>query len=201
MVHGMVAPVSEPIVFQGAVEGLRRAFGARLTPQVAEQLRAIGINFDKLQAAYPVGAWFKALEIAATALASGLPLEARFRAVGRMFILGYVETPMGFAVATACKVIGVKRTMLRMGRNFSTASNYMEVEGRDVGPKEVQLRCFVKDGAYSEALHDERGAAALAGYRQGVLEGVLEVLKVPGTVEVMSGDVARHDFTFRVTWP
>ncbi len=197
----MAASASEPIVFQGAVEGLRRAFGTQLTPQVNEQLRAIGINFDKVQAAYPVGAWFKALEIAAAALAAEQPLEQRFRFVGRSFILGYVETPMGFAVATACKVIGVKRTMLRMGRNFSTASNYMEVEGRDIGPKEVQLRCFVKDGAYSEALHDEKGAAALAGYRQGVLEGVLAVLKVPGQVEVMSGDVAAHDFTFRITWP
>ena len=88
-----------------------------------------------------------------------------------------------------------------MSSRMSSSRLSLGAMGRDVGPKEVQLRCFVKDGAYSEALHDERGAAALAGYRQGVLEGVLEVLKVPGTVEVMSGDVARHDFTFRVTWP
>ena len=50
-------------------------------------------------------------------------------------------------------------------------------------------------------LEPEKGASALAGYRQGILEGVMEVLKVPGKIEVMSGDVARHDFTFRVTWP
>jgi uncharacterized protein (TIGR02265 family) len=197
----MAAPATEPIVFQGAIEGLRRAFGAQLTPQISEQLRGIGINFDKLQPAYPVGAWFKAIDIAADALAKSQPLEARFRYVGRAFILGYVETPLGIAVAAACKIIGVKRTMLRMGRNFSTANNYMEVEGRDVGPKEVQLRCSVKDGAYSEALNDEKGAVALSGYRQGVLEGVLAVLKVPGKVEVMSSNAAAHDFTFRITWP
>lgn len=197
----MAAPVSEPIVFQGAVEGLRRAFGARLTPEVAARLRAIGVDFNKLVPAYPVGVWFKALEIAASALAAEKPVDERFRAVGRAFLLGYVETPMGFAVAAACRVLGVKRTMLRMGRNFSTASNYMEVEGREISPKEVKLRCFVKDGAFSEALHDEQGAIALAGYRQGVLEGVLEVLKVPGTIEVLSGDRKLHDFTFRITWP
>lgn len=154
-----------------------------------------------MQAAYPVGVWFRALDIAANALAGDQPVSERFRAVGRAFLLGYVETPMGFAVATACKLLGMKRTMLRMGRNFSTASNYMEVEGREVSPKEVQLRCSVKDGAFSEALHDEQGATALAGYRQGVLEGVMEVLGVKGKIEVMSGDVARHDFTFRITWP
>lgn len=139
-----------------------------------------------------------------TAAAPGVTFEQRDLATqlpARAFLLGYVETPMGFAVAAACRVLGVKRTMLRMGRNFSTASNYMEVEGREISPKEVKLRCFVKDGAFSEALNDEQGAIALAGYRQGVLEGVLAVLKVPGTIEVLSGDRKLHDFTFRITWP
>lgn len=197
----MANPQSEPIVFQGALDGLRRALGSRLSPQVVSELHAVGIDFERLRPAYPVGDWYKALSIAANAIAGDLPVEERFRAVGRAFVQGYVETPMGFAVAAACKVIGVKRTMLRMGRNFATANNYMEVEGRDVGPKEVQLRCSVKDGAYSDALSDEAGARALSGYRQGFLEGVLTVLKVPGKIEVMSADVGRHDFTFRVTWP
>jgi uncharacterized protein (TIGR02265 family) len=196
----MAALASEPIVFQGALDGLRRALGSSLSPQVVGELRAIGIDFDKLRPAYPVGDWYKALTIAANAIARDKPLEERFRSVGRAFVQGYIETPMGFAVATACKVIGVKRTMLRMGRNFATANNYMEVEGRDVGPKEVHLRCYVKDGAYSEALHDEAGARALSGYRQGFLEGVLKVLNVPGKIEAISGDAARHDFTFRITW-
>lgn len=187
----------EPVVFSDAVVGFKKSLGARFTPTVEAELKALGFDFSKLQVAYPLAQWVKGLRVVAVHLAADVPDGERFRHLGRIFMKGFVETPMGFAALTAGRVFGVKRTLLRMGRNFRTATNYSFSEEREVAPKEVQLRVGIAPAFLP--LVTER-STLFAEYRQGVLEGVLDVLDVKGTVEVLHVDVAQQDFTYRVTW-
>jgi uncharacterized protein (TIGR02265 family) len=187
----------EAVVFADAVASLKKSLGARFTPQVQAELKALGLDFDKLQVAYPLNQWLQALHLVSRHVVADVPVADRFRHLGRLFIQGFVQTPMGFAALTAARVFGVKRTLLRMGRNFRTATNYAVSEERDVGPKEVQLRICVAP-QYLPGIEEK--SALFLEYRHGVLEGVLEVLGVRGTVEVLSVDLPKQDFTYRVTW-
>jgi uncharacterized protein (TIGR02265 family) len=187
----------EAVVFADAVASLKKSLGPRFTPKVQEELKALGFDFDKLQIAYPLNQWLEGLHLVAQHVVSDVPEADRFRHLGQLFIKGFVQTPMGFAALTAARVFGVKRTLLRMGRNFRTATNYAVSEETDLGPKEVQLRISVAPEFLPGI--DEKTSLFLE-YRQGVLEGVLEIFGAKGTVEVVKVDLAKQDFTYRITW-
>lgn len=93
-------------------------------------------------------------------------------------------------------VIGVKRALLRMGRNFKRAANDIETKARDVG-REVQLRTFTAPQFLGKA--SDR-STLITDYRRGVLEEVLALLGIAGTVEAVEVHVERQDVTFRITW-
>lgn len=187
----------QAVVFSDAVLGFKKSLGARFTPVVEAELKALGFDFARLQVAYPLSQWVKGLRFVADHIGADVPQGERFRHLGRIFMQGFVETPMGFAALTAGRVFGIKRTLLRMGRNFRTATNYSFSEEREVGPKEVELRVGI---APDFLPHVEERSALFAEYRQGVLEGVLDVMGVKGTVAVLNVDLARQDFTYRVSW-
>ena len=187
----------EPVVFADAVVGFKKSLGPRFTTAVEQELKALGFDFNKLQVAYPLAQWVKGLRFVAEHLGGDVAESERFRHLGRIFMLGFVQTPMGFAALTAARVFGVKRTLLRMGRNFRTATNYSFSEEREVGPKEVELRVGISPQFLPQVT--ER-SALFAEYRQGVLEGVLDVLDVKGEVQVLHVDLANQDFTYRVRW-
>lgn len=187
----------EPVVFADAVLGFRKSLGSRFTAQVEAQFLELGFDFKKLQVAYPLAQWVKGLKVLATQVAGDVPEPERIRHLGRIFMKGFVETPVGFAALTAARVFGVRRTLLRMGRNFRTATNYSFSEEREVGPKEVHLRVGIAPEYLP--LVTERGSL-FAEYRQGLLEGVLDVLNARGTVELLHVDLTAQDFTYRVTW-
>lgn len=188
---------SEPVVFGPALEGLKRALGDRFTPQLRDVLRAEGVDLDKVQVAYSLSAWLKAIRVIAEALGGDVPAEERYRHLGRTFMHGFVETPIGFAALTAGKVFGVKRTLMRMGRNFKTAANYIESEVSDLGPKEMSIRTYVPEHFIAKMTEQSQ---LFVEYRQGVLQAVLEVLGAQGTVEIVRADLPRHDFTYRISW-
>ncbi len=188
---------SEPVVFGPALEGLRKSLGARFTPQLAEALRAKGVDLEKTQVAYGLATWLTGISIIAEAVGADLPASERYRNLGRTFMHGFVETPIGFAALTAGKVFGVKRTLMRMGRNFKTAANYIESEVSDLGPKEMSIRTYVPDHFLPKMTEQSQ---LFVEYRQGVLQAVLEVLGAQGTVEIVHADLPRHDFTYRISW-
>ncbi len=188
---------SEPVVFGPAVDGLRKALGDRFTPQLREALKREGVDLDKVQVAYGLGTWLTAIRFIADAMGAEVAPTERYRHLGRQFVHGFVETPIGFAALTAGRVFGVKRTLLRMGRNFKTAANYIDSEVLDVGPKEISIRTFVPEKFLKKMSEQSK---LFVEYRQGVLEAVLEVLSAKGHVEIVRADLARHDFTYRITW-
>lgn len=56
-----------------------------------------------------------------------LETVAKFTEVGRLFMLGYEKTLVGQALIAVLRVLGPKRMLDRMTRNFRTANNYTEV--------------------------------------------------------------------------
>lgn len=187
----------EPVVFTEAVNGLRRALGDRLTPELRAELAHDGIDFDRPQVAYAVSHWLAAASKVAAHLGPEVPEADRFRHLGLTFMRGYATTTIGRATIAAAKLMGVKRTLLRMGRNFKTACNYLECDGVETGSNEVRLRVYVAE-PYLPRLQDPGNV--IVGYRRGILEGTLEVLGAPGSVEIVDAVRDRYDFTYRITW-
>lgn len=190
-------PTLEPVVFGAAIDGMRKALGKRFTPELKSTLLKAGVDFDKAQVAYSLDTWLVVVRTLGDALAGEVPAGDRYQALGRMFMRGFVETPIGFAALTAGKVLGVKRTLMRMGRNFRTAANYIETEQTDVGPKELRIRTFINE-KFLPRVNDR--TMLIVEYRQGVLQEVLKLVGGEGTVEIVDAKPELHDVTFRITW-
>ena len=60
-------------------------------------------------------------------------------ALGRVFFGGYTSTVIGQAMLTMMRLIGPKRSLERMQRNFRTGGNYIETRFRELGPNHVEL--------------------------------------------------------------
>ena len=187
----------EPVIFGAAVEGLQRAFGRELSAELKTRARQLGIDFDRPQVAYPVATYIALLRVLAEALCGDVPDGERYAFLGRRFMKGFVQTGVGFAALTAGKLLGPRRTLLRMGRNFRTASNYLETEFTEVGPKELLIRTFVNEPYRSQLT--ERTTLML-DYRRGILEETLTLVGARGTVTVARSNPEQHDITFRAVW-
>jgi uncharacterized protein (TIGR02265 family) len=189
-------PSLEPVVFGSAIEGMRKALGKKFTPALRDQLNAVGVDFEKVQVAYSLASWLEVIRVLARTLGAEVPEADRFRHLGRMFMRGFVETPMGFAALTAGKVFGTRRTLLRMGRNFRTAANYIETENTELGPKELRIRTWINP-KFLPRIADR--SMLIADYRRGVLEEVIALLGSTGTVEFVDVNPDVHDITFHIT--
>lgn len=188
---------SDPVVYGAAIEGIHKALGRRFTPELAAELAKLGIDPNNLQVAYACGVWVQALRLIAEALARDVPPGEQYKELGRLFMRGFVQTPMGFAVLTASKLLGVRRTLLRLGRNFRTATNYIETEFTEVGPKELLIRMRVEDAFLPKM---PTSSMMTLEYRQGLIEEVVNQVGAVGKVEMVQANTEKLDATFRVTW-
>lgn len=187
----------EPVVFGAALDGLRKALDKQLTPELRKELLGIGVDFERLQVAYSLDTWLQVVRMVAGTVSANLPEGLRYRHLGRVFMRGFVQTTIGFAALTAGKLFGVKRTMLRMGRNFKTAANYIETTSEEVGPKELKIRTFIQP-EFLPKVKDR--SMLILEYRQGVLEEVLAQVGGVGTVEIIDPHPEVHDATFHIRW-
>ncbi|MBL8918459.1 MAG: DUF2378 family protein [Myxococcaceae bacterium] len=187
----------EPVVFSTVAEGARKAFGPRLTPALMTKLKAVGFDLEQLQPAYALAPFLEAIGVLADELFPDQATDEQLRRVGREFMAGYKATTVGFATLTMARVIGLKRTFLRMGRNLRTTGNYLDVDTEDVGPTEVVVKTRVR--------HEFRSAispaqlAVINGYRIGVFEGTFEAFATQGEV-TLDGPTDRPEVAFRLRW-
>lgn len=187
----------EPVVFGTAIEAMRNALKDALTPALRERLKQHGVDLEKIRPAYPMDTWVTIIRLVAAELMGELPEETRYVALGRRFMRGFVETGVGFAAHQLGKLIGVKRTLHRMGRNFKQASNYLETEVTEVGPRELLIRTFTNERFLARATDRTH---LVTDYRRGVLQEVLALLGADGTVDIAELHVDKQDVSFRVAW-
>ena len=131
---------NEPMVFSQAVEGLLRALGSRLDDTAKDHLAALGLNVrHRLEPAYPLAIWTQVMRYGSTLVAPTAPPSEQMFELGRRFVEGYSETIVGRAMLTALKVLGPRRTLERMSRNFRSGNNYTETKLEALGPTEFKL--------------------------------------------------------------
>jgi uncharacterized protein (TIGR02265 family) len=132
-------PISEQVVFASSMEGMWRALQPP-TPGEAAAFARAGIDGKKFQAAYPLIQYTDLLDACGVGRFGHLEPLQRFTEVGRLFMVGYKKTLVGQALIAVLRVLGPRRMLDRMTRNFRTANNYTEVTLEPVSPTQHVLR-------------------------------------------------------------
>jgi uncharacterized protein (TIGR02265 family) len=113
--------------------------GARLTPDVRQRVEAHGIALGKLAPAYPITQVVAACRAILPMLYPRLSESDGFRQLGVSFMQGYAESLVGRAMVQMMKLIGPRRTLERMQKNFRTGGNYLETRFKVLAANEVEL--------------------------------------------------------------
>lgn len=177
--------MTEKLVFSHSVEAFVRAVRPVLDGAFVEQLKAVGIDTTKpLLPAYPVDVLREALLLGAKRLNPGLSQKEAFAALGRRYVEGFGETLVGRALKTAIRLIGPRRTLDRLAKQFRTANNYSE----------------------SKVTHAEQGQSLLwcndvmyPDWYEGLITGMLEVSGAKNVKVRLSRHDAEGAF-FDVEW-
>jgi uncharacterized protein (TIGR02265 family) len=188
---------NEPLVFQPGIESLHKALKARLTPALQDEIKQLGIDLERPPPAVSLAIWENMIGQIAHKLHPGLPEAERYFELGREFMHGYAATALGTAVVTLARVMGVRRTMHRMGKNFRAIANYIETEVVDTGPNAVELRTWMRPDLL---VHHKRPTLIFANYRRGVLHETLALVNTRGTVTISHMDLNTQKVVFTVQW-
>ena len=134
-----------PIVYRNTVDALLERMlvrGNRLTPHLEMKLAAIGIRRGE-SADVPQASWRKALPLVAGELfGSDVPEDAH-RRLGALMLTSFAETLVGKALFTTLRVIGVRRGLERMAKNFRVGNNF--TDSRLTGGTDNDVELWVSD--------------------------------------------------------
>lgn len=132
--------MTQRLWFSQTVEGLFiRGLGERLTPAAKEAIAKAGVDVTKLEPAYPAEAVEQACLAVLPFVFPGVSEDEGLFELGRTFMRGYSSTVMGSAMVGVMKVIGARRSLERMTKNFRTGGNYIETKSTVLGPTSVAL--------------------------------------------------------------
>ena len=133
-------PRSVWVTFGTAFEALYlRAFADKVTPELKAKLKAMGLNLDKLDAAYPNSTWVNTLEVAGKTFFPSESPEIAYTKMGERLVESYFETLIGIPLLAISKLLGPHRTLGRMTKNFRTSNNYTETDLVQRGPHEYEM--------------------------------------------------------------
>jgi uncharacterized protein (TIGR02265 family) len=132
--------MSEPMIFSQAIDGLVRALKPKLTEAAKDELKALGLDLRKsFEPAYPLAVWMKLIRFGGTLVAPQRPEREQLEELGRLFIDGYEETMLGQALLATMRLLGPRRGLERMSRNFRTGNNYTETRLEAKSEREYEL--------------------------------------------------------------
>lgn len=128
----------EKLWFSQSIEGLFvRGVGDRMTPALRAQF--IGIDVKNLQPGYDDAVVTRAIRLTGEVLFADKPEPEALRAMGALFMHGFAQTLMGKALVQFMKVLGPRRSLQRMERNFRTGGNYIETRFESLGEGKAQV--------------------------------------------------------------
>lgn len=126
--------------FEPVIDGIfNKGLGARLTPELRKELLGIGLNLSRLEPAYPIETVRAGLELAHKRLFKELTLEQALFELGASSMRGYTDTLVGKALLGVIRLIGVRRSLLRMHLSMSAGNNYLVTNAEVLGPAAIQL--------------------------------------------------------------
>lgn len=177
--------MSEKLIFLQTFEGLVRAYGTRFTPELLTNFKLYGFDPERLLPAYPQKSFIEVVRLLGRALHPGLSEDDAIREVGRGFINGYEDTLVGRAMLAMIRIIGPRRTLERLTRQFRTGNNFSDTRLTQVSASEYQLWC---------------NEVRLPGWYQGIVSRGLEVAGAKDvTVEFVNRDDSGGG-TFLIRW-
>lgn len=166
-------------------EALFRAEGIEPTAPLKEALRAIGLDLDALQASYPLPVLRLAFDVARRHAFAQVPEAEGFRAVGRAFVRGFKQTPIGWVFRSMAPVFGPDRTIQTLPRYMGSVREDLPLEIIAVGERRYQLSS--PDGG------------ANPHFLAGCLESVLETCGAEGGVVEVTSATA-DGFSLEIRW-
>jgi uncharacterized protein (TIGR02265 family) len=176
---------TEKLIFAQTFEGLFRSVQARLTPVLQQGLKERGVDPTRtLLPAYSHEVFAEVMLYLAATLHPGVPEDEAVKLLGRGFMEGFGETMIGRAMLAAMRLIGPRRTLERVSRQFRTGNNYTETKLTAVGEREYEL--WVNE-------------VRLPGWYMGIVGRGLELAGATQVQVVLTGREGRSG-TFRVTW-
>ncbi|MFZ5445249.1 MAG: DUF2378 family protein [Myxococcota bacterium] len=139
--------MSQRLWFQNAVEGLFvRDLKSVLEKQHRSELKARGIDLERLVPAYPVDVFRGALELVGPLVAPGQSPFEQQRELGHRLTRGYFDTLLGHAMAKVVALVGPERGLTRIDRNFRSITNYLDVKVLEKGAGVANVRFSPTDG-------------------------------------------------------
>jgi len=155
------------VEFEQVADGLLKgAMEAHSDPQLVAKLRMAGLDLGrKLAPAFPAADFYRWLVIAARHKYPKLSEVEACREVGRLAVIrGMKSTLLGAAALKAMQMLGVRRSLKRIGTSFKHGNNYSEAKVTELGPTsmEIQLGPLVGPASYYEGVLHE-GVRILGG--------------------------------------
>lgn len=183
----MGVPPDKRVVFGSTIEGLYiRGLDGRITPELRERLKnEAHLDLTRLQPAYSLATWTRALELTAASVHPGLPRSEAYERLGADLSRGFFETFLGRAVIAVIKLLGPRRTLLRTERNLRSGNNYTECSFIEHAPNRIET--VINEG--TELRHAMTGVV-----REALIYAGAKNLKV---------DLIRHDdqnSTWMISW-
>ncbi len=130
----------DKLIFAQTFEGLFRALGDKLDAPLVAELRTLGVDpTTELKPAYPLDVFLQVVRRVGQTLAPGAPEAEQSELAGRRFILGYGHTMVGRAMLGMMRVIGPRRTLERLSRQFRTGNNFSETTLKELSPGAFEL--------------------------------------------------------------
>jgi uncharacterized protein (TIGR02265 family) len=132
----MGTALSEHVVYDAAVEGVfLRGLVGMVTPSLSSKLRDLGLDLDrKLRPTYPREAWARMLEVTVAELFPNVSRDEGFRRLGEKAVTGIAYTMIGKVLVQMAKLMGPRRSLLRLPQVFTSVNNFMKMELQELEP-------------------------------------------------------------------
>lgn len=129
----------EKLIFRPVIEALFVVgLADRMTPALSAQLKALGIDLQRLVPGYPYEAWEKAVQASAALFPELEPREAIAEAGRRMVVATIEANPVGKHLLPLLKVMGIGRA-LRRAYSRTTEGNFNKITFGEESAKSLEI--------------------------------------------------------------
>ncbi len=136
----MSANPQQKLWFDVVIDGVfNKGLGDRLTDSLRTELKALGMDLSRLAPAYPMDTVHRALQAAHRHLFPELSEAEALRELGRLSVRGYFDTFVGKAAVGMIRLIGVRRSLLRLHTTWRSGNNYVETTTSILGPTCIEI--------------------------------------------------------------
>jgi len=177
--------LEDRVVFGPTMETLLLSCGDPPHPAAVEAFLEAGVDVRRLEVAYPLQTYLVLLDRVRRIRFPELPEAEGYYRLGRSFIERYSSTFMGRATLRLLPILGPVRVLAKMAQSFRSASNYVRVQAKELGPRHYEVHL---------------GPVRRPHYYHGVLAAGLEVTGARGLAVKLLEYRANEEVVFEVRW-